>query len=87
MTTIMAIVIIANIQQMIRNMNVKKGPFEGFFVSSVEFCKHVNFDDNKKIIKQERKVLKVLKVHKVFKVHLAQPEVSQVPKAHQVHKA
>jgi hypothetical protein len=22
------------------------GPFEGFFVSSVEFCKHVKFDDN-----------------------------------------
>ena len=44
-------------------------------------------DEIKKIIKQERKVLKVLKVHKVFKVHLAQPEVSQVPKAHQVHKA
>jgi integrin beta 3 len=26
----------------------KTGPFEGFFVSSVEFCKHVKFDDNKK---------------------------------------
>ena len=26
----------------------QKGPFEGFFVSSVEFCKHVNFDDNKR---------------------------------------
>ena len=24
----------------------KTGPFEGFFVSSVEFCKHVKFDDN-----------------------------------------
>ena len=24
------------------------GPFEGFFVSSVEFCKHVKFDDNKR---------------------------------------
>ena len=23
----------------------QKGPFEGFFVSSVEFCKHVKFDD------------------------------------------
>src|SRR5918996_995718 len=23
------------------------GPFEGFFVSSVEFCKHVKFDDRK----------------------------------------
>ena len=25
----------------------KTGPFEGFFVSSVEFCKHVKFDDRK----------------------------------------
>jgi hypothetical protein len=24
----------------------RTGPFEGFFVSSVEFCKHVKFDDN-----------------------------------------
>ena len=23
------------------------GPFEGFFVSSVEFCKHLKFDDRK----------------------------------------
>src|SRR5215208_7407283 len=26
----------------------QKGPFEGFFISSVEFCKHVKFDDNKR---------------------------------------
>jgi hypothetical protein len=26
----------------------RTGPFEGFFVGSVEFCKHVKFDDNKK---------------------------------------
>ncbi|HEY9485018.1 MAG TPA: hypothetical protein VIQ04_00120, partial [Nitrososphaeraceae archaeon] len=26
----------------------RKGPFEGFFVSSVEFCKHVNFNDDRK---------------------------------------
>ena len=26
----------------------RTGPFEGFFVCSVEFCKHVKFDDNKK---------------------------------------
>ena len=25
----------------------RTGPFEGFFVSSVEFCKHVTFDDKK----------------------------------------
>ena len=26
----------------------RTGPFEGFFVSSVEFCKHVKFDDMKR---------------------------------------
>ena len=26
----------------------RTGPFEGFFVSSVEFCKDVKFDDNKR---------------------------------------
>ena len=26
----------------------RTGPFEGFFVSSVEFCKHVKFDDDNK---------------------------------------
>jgi hypothetical protein len=26
----------------------RTGPFEGFFVSSVEFCKHIKFDDNRK---------------------------------------
>jgi hypothetical protein len=26
----------------------RTGPFEGFFVSSVEFCKHVKFDDNRR---------------------------------------
>ena len=25
----------------------RTGPFEGFFVGSVEFCKHVKFDDRK----------------------------------------
>jgi hypothetical protein len=25
----------------------RTGPFEGFFVSSVEFCKNVKFDDRK----------------------------------------
>ena len=25
----------------------RTGPFEGFFVSSVEFCKHVKFDNDK----------------------------------------
>jgi hypothetical protein len=40
--TNMEIVLIANTQQMTRNTNA--GPFEGFFVSSIEFCKHVKFD-------------------------------------------
>ena len=26
----------------------RTGPFEGFFVSSVEFCKHIKFDDDRK---------------------------------------
>jgi hypothetical protein len=31
------------------------GPFEGFFVSSVEFCKHVKFDDkNRKDVRDNR---------------------------------
>ena len=25
----------------------RTGPFEGFFVGSVEFCKHIKFDDRK----------------------------------------
>src|SRR5215207_6317572 len=25
----------------------RTGPFEGFFVDSVEFCKHIKFDDRK----------------------------------------
>ena len=41
---IMMMIVIANIQLMITNMNVRTGPFEGFFVSSVEFCKFVKFD-------------------------------------------
>ena len=44
--TNMEIVLIAHTQQATRNMNVRTGPFEGFFVCSVEFCKHVKFDDN-----------------------------------------
>jgi hypothetical protein len=31
----------------------RTGPFEGFFVSSVEFCKHIKFDDkNRKDIRE-----------------------------------
>ena len=32
----------------------RTGPFEGFFVSSVEFCKHIKFDDNKDDRKDNR---------------------------------
>jgi hypothetical protein len=30
------------------NYECRTGPFEGFFVSSVEFCKHIKFDDKKR---------------------------------------
>ena len=48
----------------------RTGPFEGFFVSSVEFCKHVKFDDNKSDHRDNNnqtgpKVHQVLLVHKV----------------------
>jgi Collagen triple helix repeat (20 copies) len=42
----MKIVVIANIPPMIK-YECRTGPFEGFFVSSVEFCKHVKFDDRR----------------------------------------
>ena len=38
---------IINIQQKINNYECRTGPFEGFFVSSVEFCKHAKFNDRK----------------------------------------
>ena len=58
----------------------RTGPFEGFFVSSVEFCKHIKFDDRKdhdKITNRDNKTgttrsTKVLKVHKVQQVHKVQ---------------
>jgi hypothetical protein len=34
----------------------RTGPFEGFFVSSVEFCKHVKFDD-----KDRKDIVEMLK--------------------------
>ena len=30
-----------------KNYECRKGPFEGFFVSSVEFCKNIKFEDKK----------------------------------------
>ena len=57
----------------------RTGPFEGFFVASVEFCKNVKFndkDDRKdKVIEQELKdhlVHKVQQVHKEFKAYKVQ---------------
>ena len=40
------IVIIINTQD-VKKYECRTGPFEGFFVSSVKFCKHVKFDDRK----------------------------------------
>ena len=55
----------------------RTGPFEGFFVSSVEFCKHIKFDNKDaekileiEIIEQEHKAHQVHQVLRVFKVQL-----------------
>ena len=53
----------------------RTGPFEGFFVSSVEFCKHVKFDNDK-----DRKDIQIEIIEQAHKVH-------QVQQAHQVLKA
>ena len=34
----------------------RTGPFEGFFVSSVEFCKHVKFDKDRKDVSRDNRV-------------------------------
>ena len=47
MKYIMMIINIANILLEINKYECRTGPFEGFFVSSVEFCKHVKFDNDK----------------------------------------
>ncbi|MGH9980793.1 MAG: hypothetical protein ACRD6U_04470 [Nitrososphaeraceae archaeon] len=36
-----------------KNYECRTGPFEGFFVSSVEFCKHLKFDDRKDHTKRD----------------------------------
>ena len=50
----------------------RTGPFEGFFVSSVEFCKF-KFDDRKdhtiEIIEQEHKALQALKALQAFQAY------------------
>ena len=67
----------------------RTGPFEGFFVSSVEFCKHVKFDDRKdnktEIIKQELRVQQAHKVHREFQVHKVHQELMELME-HQVHQ-
>ena len=61
----------------------RTGPFEGFFVSSVEFCKFNKFDDNKRDNRDNNRTgtqsppgPAVLKEYRVYKVHQAY----QVPK-------
>ena len=76
------------------NYECRTGPFEGFFVSLVEFCKHVKFDEKKIeiVIDQVHKVhpvhreLMVLMGHKVHLVHkeFRVYRVLSVPMAHKV---
>ena len=66
----------------------RTGPVEGFFVSSVEFCKHNKFDgkDDRKDNRDNRtghKAHLALKVHQDHKVLLVLPEQQE----QQVHKA
>ena len=42
---IMMIIMYSKYPTEINKYECRTGPFEGFFVSSVEFCKHVKFDD------------------------------------------
>jgi hypothetical protein len=77
--TNMEIVLIANIQQMIIYECITR-PFEGFFVSSVEFCKHIKFDD--RIEKVLEIIEKGYKASHELKVKLDHKE----PKVQQVHK-
>ena len=61
----------------------RTGPFEGFFVSSVEFCKHIKFDDRKDNKDRDNRTgtqgpagpagpagPQVQQVHKVYQVRL-----------------
>ena len=38
-----------------KNYECRTGPFEGFFVSSVEFCKHVKFNDDRKYHRRDNR--------------------------------
>ena len=60
MTTIILILVIMLIRNIVNipmenNYECRTGPFEGFFVSSVEFCKHIKSDDkDRKDIRDNR---------------------------------
>ena len=67
----------------------RTGPFEGFFVSSVEFCKHGKFDkDDRKDrdTKQEHKVRQVQQVQQVHQDHKVLQDLME-QQEQQVHKA
>ena len=67
----------------------RTGPFEGFFVSSVEFCKHVQFDKDKmieiEIIEQEHKMPHPSRTHQVYQ-DLMEHKVYQVYQDLMEHK-
>ncbi len=74
-------IVIAHTLPTISPMSVKTGPLEGFFTSSVEFCKNVKFDDkdrkdhsrdNNNTGTQGPQVHKVHKVQKVIQEQLEQ---------------
>ena len=50
----------------------RTGPFEGFFVSSVEFCKHLKFDKDKNRKDISRDIEQVQQVHKDQQAHKGQ---------------
>ena len=78
-------IVTANIQPNRKKYECRTGSFEGSFVSSVEFCKHVKFDEMKEtteiIIKQ---VHKDHLAHRVFLVQ--QDHKAYLESGHQVFK-
>ena len=91
MMMIMTIICIVNILLKINKYECRTGPFEGFFVSSVEFCKHIKFDkdkddrdrDNNNQTGTQGSTRSGHKVHQ----ELMEPMVKMEPKVHQAHKA
>ena len=65
----------------------RTGPFEGFFVSSVEFCKHVKFDDKRMmiIIEQEHKVHPAQQAHLVILEHQEHQEHQEQQEQEEQH--